>query len=191
MSNWRKSVIPGALVFGAFIAVLLMLRHDATIAASMAWGGFSGALFSVGMFLTFRVMGYFLGEEVAYGKTHWSQTIELAVKLDQAEDLCKCALETLKNVKKKSISKRGKTQIVARTGTSFRSFGEAVTINLCALEKSLVRLEIYSKSKYDRTLVDWGVNRINIETINEYLKRTLDQDEVVEIGPITCLDSQN
>lgn len=59
--------------------------------------------------------------------------------------------------------------IRARTGFSWRSFGEIITIHLRQATDNLVEIEVNSRPSVRTTLVDYGKNWNNVKAISDFL----------------------
>ncbi|MDO3687249.1 DUF1499 domain-containing protein [Micromonospora sp. C28ISP2-4] len=89
---------------------------------------------------------------------------ELFMPTDSMEAVQKllAAFESLPRVK--MVRRVDETTVEARTGVSFKSWGETVDATVTAVESGS-RVAITSRSRLQTTLVDYGQNRENVEQV--------------------------
>lgn len=179
MNTYLKIGISTGLPFGAIMASVYYFSARGDISVAVALGGIAGIFFGFFMAGAFGAIGYLSGEKVAYGKTNWSQVMELGIEWEKAQHLCRQSLETLKKSYKIDPRTSSSTQIVAITGMTWRSFGEIISLKISRLPNSLIRLDISSKPKFSATTVDWGVNRRNIEAIARFMESSIESGKIV------------
>ena len=96
------------------------------------------------------------------------RSIEMKLPYGKVFDLC---LESVKLIKKCKIveENRSWSRIVARTGISWKSWGEVITFDIRKMNDA-VRVDVWSKPAIGTTLVDYGKNLENVEKIISFLK---------------------
>ncbi len=100
------------------------------------------------------------------------QRRELTLPLPPAEayTLCLRSLETIPNCMLPTQN-AAVGRITARTGVSWRSWGDEIAFQLYSEEGTSTRVEITSRPVVRTTLVDFGKNLENVEKIAEFLRQ--------------------
>ena len=83
------------LPFGVLMGVLNFFSFSVGLSTAVLTGIAAGLFFGVFMCGAFAVIGHLSGGGVAYGKTTWSQIMELQIDSEKAEDLCRRSLEAV------------------------------------------------------------------------------------------------
>ena len=179
MSKYLKILIATGPPFGVFTAVFYIFGFGADITTAIASGVIAGIAFGVFGIGAFAAIGYLSGEGLAYGKTNWSQILELGIDFEEAKTLCRHSLGALNRPYKIDSHMGNQTQIVARTGLTWRSFGEIISFKVSSLTNSSVHIEICSKPKLARTTLDWGANRRNIDAIISFIEATIEPEKTI------------
>lgn len=99
-----------------------------------------------------------------------SQILQLRSPFENAFDVCQDSIKTLQRGKVQSMD-RQKGEIKAKAGITWKSYGEIVEFNLRQLDDDHVEVKISSKPALPTTLVDYGKNQANVETLVDYIKR--------------------
>ena len=66
---------------------------------------------------------------------------------------------------------RDRGTVKARAGMSFASWGEDITVTCRSLPDGLIEVRIKSQPRYRKTVIDYGKNLRNVETIANALQR--------------------
>ena len=179
MSKYLKLFIVMGVPFGVFMGAFNFFSFTTGLSAAVFTGIAAGLFFGVSMSGAFAIIGRLSGEGVAYGKTIWSQIMELQIDSERAEDLCRHSLETVNKKYKFEPSTMSPSQIIARTGMTWRSWGEVISFQVWKLPDSSVKIEISSKPKLRMTKLDWGANRKNIEAICRFIESAVDPEKII------------
>ena len=95
------------------------------------------------------------------------RSIEMKLPYDKVFDLC---LESVKSMKCKIVEEnRSQGRIVARTGISWKSWGEIITFDVRGMN-DVTKVKVSSRPVVRTTLVDYGKNLENVEKIISFLK---------------------
>ncbi len=99
---------------------------------------------------------------------HQVRSVEMKLPYDKVFDLC---MESLRLIRKCKIVEENRSQgkIVARTGISWKSWGEIIAFDIHKTN-DVIQVEISSRSVVHTTLVDYGKNLENVEKIVSFLK---------------------
>jgi len=120
-----------------------------------------------------------------------TRTIEIDLPFDEALVLARAALQSINGVTivKETVSGIGAGTINARTGLNWETYGEKITLSLERIDAETTLLHIDSRPRLRTTLIDYGRNLHNVNTINLYvrehtaadhLSRETGQDEEVK-----------
>src|SRR4030042_3387264 len=99
---------------------------------------------------------------------HHVRNVELRVPYDEAFDLC---IESLNVVKRSKIQKENRSQgkIVARTGMTWRTWGDVISFAIRNPGNDGIQIEVSSRPALRWTLIDYGKNLENVELIIGFL----------------------
>jgi hypothetical protein len=161
--------IPFGTLAGLFYTVLYGLPFGSV--AGLLAGVFFGGLMSLILgSLHIRSVGRVQSERAggALG-VHHVRSIELALPYDEAFDLC---IESLRSIRKCRIQEedRLRGKIVARTGITWKTWGDVITFELRRIEGNRTLVTVSSRPVVRTTLVDYGKNLENVERICSFLK---------------------
>ena len=173
MKQYLKLFLAMAIPYAIFMSIFLSLFTG--IFKAIVLGSISGILYG-GIVTSFL---YFLNNwqlKKIESKTHekvrgvrHSKEIEVSLPYDKAFDLC---IESLKLIKRCNVEKedRSKGEIVAKTGVSWKSWGELITFKI---EKNgeKVKIKVKSEPVLKTTLIDYGKNFENVEKITSFLEK--------------------
>ena len=102
-------------------------------------------------------------------KVRHVREIELQLPYNDAFNVC---CESLASIQCCAIEKKDLSQgkIVAKAGTSLRSWGEVITFDIEQVDAWRTRVRVSSRSPLRTTIIDWGKNLENVQKIAQYLK---------------------
>lgn len=100
---------------------------------------------------------------------HQTRTIDVALVYDHAFDSCLAAIGTALNGKISSQD-RASGLIEARTGLTWKSYGEDILMTIREVDENHTQIRVASRPTLFITWVDYGKNSENIEKIIAYLK---------------------
>jgi len=78
--------------------------------------------------------------------------------------------EALSKLKKYKVVKEEKNSITAKTGFSWKSFGEIIILSSKSMNDTESIIKISSRPSIKTTLVDYGINFQNVEILARYFK---------------------
>jgi hypothetical protein len=147
------------LLFGPLTGLI------AGLFAGILFGGFMSLI--LGSLHTWSVKRLpFKSREVM--DVHHVQSIEMKLPYDKVFDLC---IESLRLIRKCKIVEENRSQgkIIARTGTTWKSWGEVITFDIRKMN-DVIQVKVSSRPAVRTTLVDYGKNLENVEKIVSFLK---------------------
>ena len=102
-------------------------------------------------------------------KVRHVREIELQFPHNDAFNVC---CESLASIQCCAIEKKDLSQgkIVAKAGTSLRSWGEVITFDIEQVDAWRTRVRVSSKPSIPTTIIDWGKNLENVQKIAQYLR---------------------
>jgi len=100
---------------------------------------------------------------------HQVRNVELRCSYDKAFSLC---IEALGLIEKCKIEKEdlGPGKIVARTGATWKTWGDLISFEIRKAGKDEIVVELSSRPAVRMTMVDYGKNLENVETITAFLR---------------------
>ncbi len=97
-----------------------------------------------------------------------SKTIVLSAPISEAADLCCATLE--QQVGARVVKTGGPPAVlIARTGLSWRTFGDEIRVVLAEEDLDQTRIEITSRPRSRTTLLDFGANQRNVDLVAIHL----------------------
>jgi len=99
---------------------------------------------------------------------HQVRNVELLLPYDKAFDLC---VESLSLTKKCEIQDENRSQgkIFAKAGTTWKTWGDVISFEIRKTGNDRIQVEVSSRPAMSTTLVDFGKNLENVETIVGFL----------------------
>ncbi|MBM7702863.1 hypothetical protein [Metabacillus iocasae] len=96
--------------------------------------------------------------------------LSLPFAYDQAFEYC---VEALSELHEPEIQMKDEEKgfIEAKTGQTMESWGEIITIQLETVNEHETNVTITSKPSYSLTIVDYGVNALNVKQLTAYLEK--------------------
>ena len=96
-------------------------------------------------------------------------TISVSCHYDSAFDL---SVEAIKKIQGSSMSKEDRSSgiIEAKTGISFTSLGDVITIKLSKINDERTKVDVESCTAVSTVMFDYGKNQKNVDTIISFLK---------------------
>jgi hypothetical protein len=135
--------------------------------SGLVFGGLTRALLSGAIFgVTFSAIIGTAAVVAQHGRNGWiSPRQELAIRLyAHVERVRECAVQVLGEVSSRPVKVNGEGGVEVRTTTSWRSWGEVLTVELRA-DGLVTDVKISSRPVVQLTLVDYGRGRDNVEAI--------------------------
>ncbi len=96
-------------------------------------------------------------------------SIGILCRYDSTFDLC---LEAIKKIQGSTISKEDRSAgiVEAKTGITFTSLGDIITIKLIKINEDRTKVDVSSCTAASTVLFDYGKNQKNVDTIISFLK---------------------
>ena len=131
--------------------------------------------FMFGLFLSSLCIGthYLATRNSKYSKlndnkVHQIRELELPCRYTDSFELCLNSLNLFNNIQ--ILSKKVDSgYIQAKTQAGWKSFGEYIEFNIDKINESSTKIKIQSKPIVSTTLVDYGKNLENVESLLEYI----------------------
>lgn len=169
-SNALKSLVASSTLVGAAIGVMVAMRHGfqagATAGAisALGWGGL--------MAITIICLHLILTRNLTPEQSQPDQSCEFDVSgsVPSVMALLVKSLSELRFVRNVVVNEK-EGIISARTLRSVVSFGEEIAIKVIGIGEDNVRVSISSAPAMKFTVIDYGKNYRNIQSIREMLRK--------------------
>ena len=101
-------------------------------------------------------------------RVHHTKSVALRLSYDRAFDLC---IESLGSLEKCKIQNEDRStgQLVARTGMTWRTWGDVISFEIRRSNGDGIHIDVSSRPAVGTTLVDFGQNLENVEKIAGFL----------------------
>jgi hypothetical protein len=167
MKLYLKNFIFSGFVFGLIMGLLNGLEFG--IKSGLLFG-FVMSILSV----TMHRQATRKYKDFGYDVSSVIQERKLKINTDSVDVFIAC-LNSLENIKNCKIIDKDKAKgtIHAKSGSTWQSFGEVLNINILPVDSKFVSVTIESKPKVSITLVDYGKNIKNIESIIDFLNNKI------------------
>ncbi len=158
-------------IYGLVMAVLLW---PVGIILGPILGVFGGLSFGAGMSLILgtinrrKVRQAHLPPHIDGSNVNQTGSVELSLPCDGAFDLSLSALTTIVKCSVKTAN-RETGQIMARTGRSWWSWGEKLTLHINRINSSHARVDVSSRQALGTTIIDYGRNFENVAKLVSFL----------------------
>ncbi|MBI4001156.1 MAG: hypothetical protein HY348_05165 [Nitrospira defluvii] len=164
-----KSLVLSSALVGAAIGVMVAIRHGFHVGVTA--GAISALGWGVLMAITIICLQLFLTRNLTAEQSQPDQSCEFEVSgsVPAAMGLLVKSLSELRFVCNIVVNEKDGI-ISARTRRSFVSFGEEIAIKVTGVGKDHVRVTISSVPAMKFTVIDYGKNYRNIESIRRMLR---------------------
>ena len=158
--------------FGLFMGIFNSFQYGTSLGlvAGIVEGIFFGGFMSLmlGFLHSRSVKRMSLGKSEEAIGVHHVRNVELRVPYDKAFDLC---IESLSLIKKCNIQNKDRSQgkIVAKAGKTWKTWGDVISFDVRRAGNDETQVEVSSRPAVRTTLVDYGKNLENIETLVGFL----------------------
>lgn len=172
MNKNLKSFLLMGIPFGICMGLLQASEHGAS--AGLTKGITSGIFFGGSMTLVLGFLQRRSVRNVSPGNSadamdvHQVRKLELRLPFDQAFDLCIESLGEIKRGKVRS-QERSAGKIVAKTGMTWKTWGDTITFDLRKTGDDSVQIEVSSRPALRMTMYDYGKNLENVEALVGFL----------------------
>jgi hypothetical protein len=111
---------------------------------------------------------------------HQTREIEIDLPFDEAVVLAKAAVQSINgtSILKETSPHEGVATIAARTGLNWETYGEKINLHLERIDADTTLLRIESRPRLRTTLIDYGRNLHNVNTISLYLREHTASDSL-------------
>jgi hypothetical protein len=173
MNIYLKLFLAAGIPFGIFMGIFYILVDGLII--GLIKGLIAGILFGGLMSLILGLLHTSSVKRMPYGKSkeamkvHQVRNIELQLPYDKVFNLC---VDSLGLIKECEIQEKDHLQgkIVAKSGTTWKSWGEIITFQLHKIDNKTTQVIVSSRPVVSTTIVDYGKNLENVERITSFLK---------------------
>lgn len=179
MNKYVKIFLAIGIPIGACFTFYFFFISDLSLILSVAIGAVIGTFVSGAVVLIIVGESASIGVGIEYGITSCSYVLELKATREETLALCRSSLAALGRRVNLKPSVEPESKINARVGWGFKSWGEAISMNLSPLSDAATRIEIFSKSALRTTLRDHGVNRANCEAIARFIEKKVGGERVI------------
>ncbi len=172
MNRHIKLFLATGIPFGIFMGIFNSFKYGifsslvAGVVGGIFFGGFMSLILGFLHRRSIRRMSSGKSEE-AMG-VHHVRNVELRLPYDKAFDLC---IESLSLIKKCKIQNENRSQgkIVTKAGMTWKTWGDVISFEICKTGNDGIQVEVSSRPALRTTLVDYGKNLENVETIVGFL----------------------
>ena len=150
---------------------------------------FPGIYLMIIYFIFITILHYISVKRLPYSdkkdamEVHHRRSILLHEPYEKSFDLCLWSLSLVKKLKKPNYDK-DKGTIEAKTGFTWKTYGDKITYKIMKNKNGFTQVEISSRpSYYYYPILDLGRNLENIETIMDYFRKSGSlEDEKIIMG---------
>jgi hypothetical protein len=178
MNKYLKIWMKSSAYFGISMGIFYIFQQNNYITGAIS-GAVAGFLFGSAMagFTYFSDKNLkkkgIVNDSISVNQT---QSLMISLPSETVESVIREAILSIRKAKIKSISS---SSIEAKTGFTWKSFGEDIIVTL-ERRNSSTFAKIKSKSSLRTTIVDYGKNLENVQDISRYIKQKFDS-EVTEV----------
>jgi len=175
MNRNLKIFLAAGIPFGLFMAVLFSIIYG--INAGLPGGLISGLIFGFLMFIILgflhsravhRIAGSRSGESMG---TYHVQKIELRLPYDRAFALCIKSLDLIGRCRVQEED-RSKGMIIAKSSVNWKTWGDTISFDITGMSNDSTAVNVSSRPTSWSTLVDYGKNLENVNTIVSFLEQS-------------------
>ena len=172
MKLYLKLFFGTGILFGLLMGILLSFLHG--ILGGLVSGLFSGVIFGLFISLSLGTIHKIFFKRIQTKDTnasegvHQMRSIKMNLSFDAAFDAC---IKSISRIKKCNILKEDRIngEIDAKAGMTWKTFGDKINFTITKMDKDNTKIEISSKPAIFTTLVDYGKNLENVQTIEAFL----------------------
>lgn len=138
---------------------------------SIETGLISGLFFGITMTVILGLLDFALskknGNEITNSVVQMSE-IQLSLSFDDTFELCKKSVSKING--EITIEDKRNGRIQAKTRVNILTWGDIVKFELIEIDQGITRVKIESRPKVRMTVIDYGKNLENVQSIVRYLK---------------------
>ncbi len=174
MNRDLKIFLGGGVPFGTLMGAFYSLRYG--FSAGLLGGLFAGLIFGTLMFIIFGFLHSRSVKKIISGKSekamgvHHVRNIEAQLPYDKLFDLCVISLGLVKKCRIREEN-RSQGRIVAKAGINWKTWGDTISFDINRMNDGYTDVKVSSRPTARTTLVDYGKNLENVETIVSFLKK--------------------
>ncbi len=173
MNRYLQLFLAMGIPFGISMGVLFSFPFGipSGLVAGVAAGIFFGGAMSLilGFLHSRSVKRISSGQSEEAMDVHHVRDVHLRLPYDKAFDLCIKSLSLIKKCKIRNED-RSQGKIAARAGMTWKTWGDVISFDVRKMGKDGIQVEISSEPALRMTLVDYGKNLENVETLVGFLK---------------------
>ncbi len=169
MKKYLNILLSAGVIFGALMGIF-----DALTGVNLSTAALGGLVQGLVFGSAIALFAFFAdkraqarGIDTDSAAVDQSRTVTLHGSVDEIAPRVEAALLSLHKAK---IIASPADQIVAKTGVSWKSFGETITVSLVEESPGQVLVTINSRSSLRTTAVDYGRNAENVQLIQRQLE---------------------
>ncbi|MBI5099514.1 MAG: hypothetical protein HZB30_09790 [Nitrospirae bacterium] len=174
MNRNLKIFLANGIPFGIFTAILFSSLYG--IKVGLSSGLISGLIFG---FLMFIILGFLHSravEKIAGEKseesmgTYQERNIKLQLPYDRTFDLC---IKSLNLISRCRVQEEDRSQgkIIARSFINWKTWGDTISFDIAGISNENTAVKVSSRPTSWSTLVDYGKNLENVNTIVSFLEK--------------------
>ncbi len=170
MNRYLKMLLQVGITAGVLMGIVYALGYGLSgMITGLLAGLVFGGLFTLVIWLVDRATAPTLvpGSVPYSGNTKQFRKVVAAIDYETAFDLCRNSLADIEA--HIDFEDRRSGLISAKTGTSMKSFGEAITCRIGVLDAQRVMVEVGSRPVLRSALIDFGKSYDNVETMIRFL----------------------
>lgn len=172
MNKYLKIWMKSGAYFGISMGIFYIFQQNNYIAGAIS-GVVAGLLFGSAMAgFTYFADKNMKKKGIVNYSTSVNQTQSLIISLP-FETVKSVIQEAVLSVSKAKIKSTNHSSVEAKTGFTWKSFGEDIVVSLERKDSSTIA-RINSKSSVKTTVVDYGKNLENIQNISSFIKQKFD-----------------
>lgn len=159
--------------FGIFMAILYTALYG--LQAGLMSGLTSGLVFGSLMFIIMGLLHSRAVKKIAGMQTeetmgiYHERLISLHVPCDRAFDLCAATMDLIIKCSIQEVN-RPQGRIIAKAGINWKTWGDTITFDIHSMSDKDTEVKVSSRPTSWTTLVDFGKNLQNVETIISFLR---------------------
>jgi hypothetical protein len=176
MNKTLKIFLISAIPFAFFMGIYYTFRYDVRtgIMAGLTGGVAVGLILAIIVGVLHRrcvqkISGQYPDEKM---DVNTIRDIKLKMPIDLAFDLC---IESLIRINRCIVKEEDLSlgRITAKTGINWKTWGDTISFRLSRLNDDTTLVEVSSRPTARTTLVDFGKNLENVQSIISFLKGTV------------------
>ncbi|MBI5665644.1 MAG: hypothetical protein HZC49_11260 [Nitrospirae bacterium] len=174
MNRNLKIFLANGVPFGAFMGTLFSNRYG--ISTGIQGGLMSGLVFGFLMFIILgflhsravrKISGSSTGESMS---TFQVRTIKLRLPFEKAFDLC---IKSIGMIRRCRVLEQDRShgKIIAKSSVNWKTWGDTISFDIVGTSDEVTDIKVSSRPTSWSTIVDYGKNLENVESIVSFLRK--------------------